>query len=263
MLEQVLMNLAVNARDAMAKGGTLRIATSSIELGDDYVALQPEARPGQFVCLRVTDTGSGMDSITIRRIFEPFFTTKEVGKGTGLGLATVYGIVKQHGGWVEVSSEVGLGTTFQVFLPATSEQPCVPKTAETPAAEILGGKETILVVEDEPVLRDMARLILEDCGYRVLDAATGSEALRVWDRHQSPIDLLLTDMVMPDGMSGMDLAQRLRTARPQLKIIFASGYSMEELDTGFIHAGNALFLQKPYTHLTLPKAVRDSLDARL
>jgi signal transduction histidine kinase/ActR/RegA family two-component response regulator len=263
MLEQVLMNLAVNARDAMAKGGTLSIGTSSIELGDDYVALQPEARRGPFVCLRVTDTGSGMDSITIRRIFEPFFTTKEVGKGTGLGLATVYGIVKQHGGWVEVSSEVGLGTTFQVFLPATSEQPSMPKTAETPAAEVLGGKETILVVEDEPVLRDMARLILEDCGYQVLDAATGSEALRVWDHHQGPIDLLLTDMVMPDGMSGMDLAQRLRAARPQLKIIFASGYSMEELDTGFIHAGNALFLQKPYTHLTLPKAVRDSLDARL
>jgi two-component system cell cycle sensor histidine kinase/response regulator CckA len=262
MIEQVLMNLAVNARDAMPRGGTLTISTGTVEVNEAYAQIRPEARPGLFVCLRVDDTGCGMDQATMRRIFEPFFTTKEVGKGTGLGLATVYGIVKQHGGWIEVASEVGKGTTFNVFFPATGA-PIVElqdETAET-VSEIRGGKETILVVEDEPVLRNMAHVILQDCGYEVLEAGTGSEALQVLNSHDGHVDLLLTDMVMPDGMSGMDLAQRLRDARPDLKIIFASGYSMEELDTGFIRQGHAQFLQKPYTHVSLPKAVRECLDA--
>jgi nitrogen-specific signal transduction histidine kinase len=262
MLEQVLMNLAVNARDAMPRGGTLSISTGTGQIDEAYAQAQPEARPGLFVCLRVSDTGCGMEQATMRRIFEPFFTTKEVGKGTGLGLATVYGIVKQHGGWIDVASEVGKGTSFNVFFPAMGD-PVVGMQAETTEAvtEVRGGKETILVVEDEPVLRDLAQAILQDCGYEVLEAGTGSEALQVWNKIQGNVDLLLTDMVMPDGMSGMELAQRLRDTRPELKIILASGYSMDELDTGFVRQGHALFLQKPYTHVTLPKAVRDCLDA--
>jgi signal transduction histidine kinase/ActR/RegA family two-component response regulator len=262
MIEQVLMNLAVNARDAMPRGGKLTISTNAVEVKEAYAQIQPEARPGLFVCLRVDDTGCGMDAATMRRIFEPFFTTKEVGKGTGLGLATVYGIVKQHGGWIEVASEVGKGTTFNVFFPATGAPVvALQKEAAETVTEIPGGKETILVVEDEPVLRDLAQVILQDCGYQVLEAGTGSEALQVLNKHDGHVDLLLTDMVMPDGMSGMDLAQRLRDTHPDLKIIFASGYSMEELDTGFIRQGHAQFLQKPYTHVTLPKAVRECLDA--
>ena len=260
MIEQVIMNLAVNARDAMPKGGTLTVSASVIEITDAYLSTHPEARAGAFVCLRVSDTGCGMDSATMSRIFEPFFTTKEVGKGTGLGLATVYGIVKQHDGWVEVTSEVGIGTTFNVFFPASNAPAEVKPAAAAPASEVPGGKETILVVEDEPVLREMAHTILENCGYRILEAGSGVEALNVWERHQQSIDLVVTDMVMPEGISGMDLAQRLRIAKPNLKIVFASGYSMDDMDTDFIRNGQAAFLQKPYTHITLAKAVRDCLD---
>ena len=260
MVEQVLMNLAVNARDAMPKGGRLQISTTLVQIERGYVRTHPEARPGAFVCLRVTDTGCGMDPKTMARIFEPFFTTKEVGKGTGLGLATVYGIVKQHEGWIEVVSEVNKGTTFSVFFPA-STRTVEAKTLETaPDAQTPGGKETILIVEDEPVLRDMAHLILQECGYKILEAKSGREALSVWDHHREAIDLVLTDMVMPEGVSGMDLAQRLLAAKPELKVVFASGYSMDELDPSFVKKGRATFLQKPYTHVTLAKAVRECLD---
>jgi signal transduction histidine kinase/ActR/RegA family two-component response regulator len=261
MMEQILMNLAVNARDAMPEGGKLAVATSHVEIGEAYVQAHPEARLGSFVCLQVTDTGCGMDEDTMARIFEPFFTTKEVGKGTGLGLATVYGITKQHDGWVDVSSQPGAGTNFSVFFPAHS-QPMEAKTPTTaPDAEVPGGNETILIVEDEPVLRDMAHVILHDCGYRILEASSGREALMVWDRHQGAIDLVVTDVVMPEGISGMDLAQRLLATKPRLKIVFASGYSMESLDTAFVRNGRAGFLQKPYTHVTLAQAVRSALDA--
>jgi signal transduction histidine kinase/CheY-like chemotaxis protein len=263
MMEQIIMNLAVNARDAMPEGGKLAIDTSHVEIGEGYVQTHPEARPGSFVCLRVTDTGCGMDDDTMGRIFEPFFTTKEVGKGTGLGLATVYGIAKQHDGWVDVVSSPGAGTTFTVFFPAHSS-PVEAKTANsTPDADVPGGHETILIVEDEPVLRDMAHVILHDCGYRILEASSGREALMVWDRHQGAIDLVLTDVVMPEGISGMDLAQRLLAAKPKLKIVFASGYSMDNLDTAFVRNGRAGFLQKPYTHVTLAQAVRSALDAEV
>jgi CheY-like chemotaxis protein len=260
MVEQVLMNLAVNARDAMSKGGKLSISSSPIEIGSWYVSTHPDSYEGSFVCLRVADTGCGMDALTLSRIFEPFFTTKEVGKGTGLGLATVYGIVKQHKGWIEVSSESGVGTTFNVFFPATSE--FVTHVPTRPPNEVVvpSGQETILVVEDEPLLRDLANAILTNCGYQVLEASTGAEALNVWDRNKGNIQLLLTDMIMPEGMSGMELAQRLVTVRPNLKIIIASGYSMDELDNDFVRERNALFIQKPYTHITLPQAVRDCLD---
>jgi len=260
MVEQVIMNLAVNARDAMLKGGTVSVSTISAEVDSAYVQTHPEARPGSFVCLRVTDTGCGMDPATLNHIFEPFFTTKEVGKGTGLGLATVYGIVKQHEGWVEVASEPGLGTTFEVFFPASSATAAAKPLEPRPAVEIPGGKETILVVEDEPVLRDMAHIMLRGCGYRVLEAGSGVEALRIWERHQAAIDLVLTDMAMPEGMTGMELAQKLHSTNPKLKIIFASGYSMENLDSGFLREGHAVFLQKPYTHVTLAQAVRECLD---
>ncbi len=260
MLEQVLMNLVVNAHDAMPKGGTLTLMTNAVEIDEAYVHTHPEARTGAFLSLSVADTGCGMDAATMSRIFEPFFTTKEVGKGTGLGLATVYGIVKQHEGWLEVTSEPGEGATFTVYLPAHSEPVAARQTKAAPATLVQGGKETILVVEDETVLRDMAHVILEDCGYRVIDAGSGVEALRLWYQHPGNIDLVLTDVVMPEGMSGMDLAQKLLPRNPALKIIFASGYSMDELDTDFIRKSHALFLQKPYTHITLAKAVRDCLD---
>jgi CheY-like chemotaxis protein len=261
MVEQIIMNFAVNARDAMPGGGALTISTSHVEVGETYVQTQPEARPGSFVCLRVTDTGCGMDQDTMARIFEPFFTTKEVGKGTGLGLATVYGISKQHDGWIDVASEPGKGATFSVFFPASSKPVEAKPALVAPEAEVRGGKETILIVEDEPVLRDMAHVILSECGYSILEASSGREALRVWEQHSGAIDMVLTDVVMPEGISGMDLVRTLLDSKPKLKVIFASGYSMDNLDTAFLSKGRAAFLQKPYTHITLAQAVRSALDA--
>jgi signal transduction histidine kinase/ActR/RegA family two-component response regulator/HAMP domain-containing protein len=263
MVEQVIMNLAVNARDAMPKGGKLTISTTAVQIEEAHTNNRPGARPGSFVCLCVTDTGCGMDDYTRARIFEPFFTTKDVGKGTGLGLATVYGILQQHEGWIEVISQVGVGTTFKVFFPASS--PPVEARADDQApteARLLKGKETILIVEDEPVLRDMAVVILKECGYQVLEAKSGREALEVWEDHKEEIHLVLTDVVMPEGVSGMDLARLLLSANPQLKVIFASGYSVDDIDTAFVRKGQATFLQKPYTHITLARAVRDCLDQR-
>jgi CheY-like chemotaxis protein len=260
MIEQVVMNLAVNARDAMPSGGTLNINLEPVTIDAAYAETHPEARPGYFLRLCVSDTGTGMDSATLGRIFEPFFTTKEIGKGTGLGLATVYGIVKQHDGWVEVNSEPDRGTTFSVFFPAT-EQLVVPEKMEIAApAPATGGTETILIVEDEDVLRDMARDILMDSGYRILDAASGRQALEVWRKSAREIDLLLTDMVMPEGISGMDLAERLMSDRPDLKVVFTSGYSAGEINAELLTRSQTHFLQKPYTHATLTKMIRDALD---
>jgi signal transduction histidine kinase/CheY-like chemotaxis protein/HAMP domain-containing protein len=260
MIEQVVMNLAVNARDAMPGGGTLTIGIEPMAIDAAYAERRPDARPGYFLRLRVADTGTGMDSATLGRIFEPFFTTKEVGKGTGLGLATVYGIVKQHEGWIEVSSEPGKGTTFDVFFPA-NEQPIAPAKKESaPNAPLTGGSETILLVEDEAILREMARDILKDCGYQLLEASTGKEALDVWRESASRIDLVLTDMVMPDGISGVDLAERLLADRPDLKIIFTSGYTSAEINAELLSRSQARFLQKPYSYTTLARAVRDGLD---
>ena len=261
MIEQVIMNLCVNARDAMEKGGTLTISLSGIDIAENYVHTHPESRPGPHVCLCVTDTGCGMDTYVIGRIFEPFFTTKEVGKGTGLGLATVYGIVKQHGGWVEVTSKPGSGATFNVFLPASAETATPTKEDTAPNAPVTGGKETILVVEDEPVLREMAQLILEECGYQVFVAANGRDAIELWDRHPNSVDLLFTDMVMPAGVSGVELASKLLGHRPPLRVVFASGYTVDDISTDFLERHNdARFLQKPYNRVTLARAVRESLD---
>jgi CheY-like chemotaxis protein len=260
MIEQIIMNLAVNSRDAMPKGGQLLITTTTLEADEAYVQHHPEARSGPFVCLTVTDTGCGMDAQTQSRIFEPFFTTKEVGKGTGLGLATVYGIAKQHQGWIDLKSVAGVGTTFQIFLPRSPK--ALDRTGEKPAVPPIvgpGRKETILLVEDEPMLRELARMILKDFDYLVLEAGTGKEALKVWDEHQGEVDLLLTDMVMPDGMNGRELADQLKTHKPNLKIIYTSGYSPEVMGADLGHR-NVRFLQKPYPPPQLAQAVRECLD---
>jgi signal transduction histidine kinase/CheY-like chemotaxis protein len=262
MIEQVLMNLSVNARDAMPAGGTLAISVASWQVDEAYLETHPEAHIGRFVRLRVSDTGTGMDAKTLSHIFEPFFTTKEIGKGTGLGLATVYGIVKQHDGWLEVASEPGQGTTFDLFFPAGNEMAPVAKEETSVAAPVTGGTETILVVEDEPFLREMTRAILENFGYRILEAPTGKEALAVWREHADEIALLLTDMVMPDGVSGAELAEQLRSQRPGLKIIFTSGYTANEVSPEVLEKFQAQFLQKPYSHSDLARIVRDTLDQK-
>ena len=260
MMEQVLMNLSVNARDAMPKGGTLAIGVETVTIDAGDIATHPEARVGRFVRLRITDTGRGMDNATLAHLFEPFFTTKEVGKGTGLGLATVYGIVKQHDGWLEVVSEPGKGTTFDVFWPATDGVAVSKKEEVAPAEEIVGGTETILIVEDEPILREMTRDILESCGYKIIEASSGKEALNVWDRRKTHVDLLLTDMMMPEGVSGVDLAERLLANEPQLHVVFTSGYTANEISPEVLAKTHASFLQKPYAHTDLAKIVRDCLD---
>jgi PAS domain S-box-containing protein len=262
MMEQVVMNLAVNARDAMPKGGQLIIGTDPVRRDAACVRNNTEARAGEFVCLSMRDTGCGMTSEVKARIFEPFFTTKGVGHGTGLGLATVYGIVQQHRGWIEVESQVGTGTTFKIFLPA---RPGVAAAAEPAAPEtrVRGGNETILLVEDEATVRSLAKIILQRYGYRVWDAASGVEALNVWKELGSKIDLLLTDMVMPDGITGRELAKQLRARKPDLKVIYTSGYSMDLDGTAFRLKEAATFLQKPYHPLKLAQAVRKRLDGEV
>jgi CheY-like chemotaxis protein len=257
-IEQVLMNLTVNARDAMPEGGQLTIRTAAVETDVDYVWRNPEARAGRFVCLTVTDTGCGMDSVTKSHIFEPFFTTKGVGKGTGMGLATVYGIVKQHNGWVEVTSEVGAGTTFQIFLPVTEKSPDI--IVEKPSPPLRGGQETVLMVEDELLLKELVQCVLEEQGYRILAASSGAEALQIWNEHNGEIDLLLTDMVMPGGMTGRQLAEQLRPRDPHLKVIFTSGYSQEVVGRDFALQEGINFLPKPYHPPTLVHMVRNCLD---
>jgi len=259
MLEQVIVNLAVNARDAMPKGGRLVIATGVEQLGPADALGRPEAREGRFVTLRVQDNGCGIDPATQARMFEPFFTTKEVGKGTGLGLATVYGVVKQHQGWIEVSSQVDQGSTFVVFLPACDVQPPPPPLGDA-FAPAQGGHETILVVEDESALRNLVRICLRRAGYEVLEASNGLEALKVWEANQGRIDLLLTDLVMPEGISGHELAERLRAAKPGLKVIYSSGYSRDTLATEGASPANDFHLPKPYQPAALTQTVRRCLD---
>jgi CheY-like chemotaxis protein len=259
MMEQVLMNLAVNARDAMPDGGGLIIGTDRVVADAAFVQSNPEARAGEFVRLSVRDTGCGMTPEVKARIFEPFFTTKVVGKGTGLGLATVFGIVKQHQGWIEVESQVGVGTTFKVFLPAVPRSVAAPAQAVA-TAEARGGHETILLVEDEAALRGLTRLVLQRYGYRVLEAASGVEALSVWEKHKGQIELLVTDMVMPEGLTGRELAKQLRAHRPALKVIYVSGYSLDSSGTTFRRRDASTFLQKPYHPRKLAQTIRLCLD---
>jgi len=263
MVEQVLVNLAVNARDAMPHGGQLLITTELANLDAVPPPAHPEARAGQFVCLMVKDAGTGIAPEHLPRIFEPFFTTKELGKGTGLGLATVYGIVKQHQGWIEVSSQPGAGATFRIFLPAI---PTPAPTSDTPKpeADLPGGTETILLVEDDFGVRMITRRVLESHGYRICDASTAAEALDLWRSRAQEITLLLTDIVMPQGVTGRDLVKQLRALRPSLKVIFMSGYSADVIgkDTHFFRRTNSSFLQKPCSARTLLETVRRCLDEK-
>lgn len=260
MMEQVVLNLAVNARDAMPTGGQLQIELALVDVDAAHVIEHPEARVGRFVCLSARDTGCGIVPENLRRIFEPFFTTKEVGKGTGLGLATVYGVVKQHQGWLEVESEVGRGSTFRVYLPIAMLS--VHQQQQPPVeVSVCGGHETILVVEDEHPVRELVSSILRGLGYHVLEAASGAKAVEVWEAQERRIDLLLTDLVMPDQMNGWELAERLRRERPALKVVFTSGYSAEVVGKEFLLRRDANFLQKPYHPQKLALMVRDCLDS--
>ncbi|HEX3000138.1 MAG TPA: ATP-binding protein, partial [Armatimonadota bacterium] len=257
-LEQVLMNLSANARDAMPNGGSLLIETKNVELDAETVRLRPGCKPGRYVMLAVSDTGCGMDRETLAQIFEPFFTTKEKGKGTGLGLATVYGIVKQSGGDIRVYSEVGKGTTFKVYLPRVdAAQEPVAATARDQQPR--GGTETILLVEDEDAVRESVRELLDANGYHVLDASNGDAALALCGERQEPIHLLLTDVVMP-GMSGNVLAERLRRMRPGIKTLFMSGYTEDAIVHHGVLLDGVSFLQKPFSPRTLASKVREVLD---
>lgn len=262
MMEQIIMNLAVNARDAMARnGGELTISTGGMEVTCQHS--HPEARPGNFVLITVSDTGCGMDAATLRHIFEPFFTTKGVGKGTGLGLASVYGIVKQHRGWLEAESEPGKGTSFRIYLPATeevlAESPAVP---EVPSASFPGATETILLVEDEAGLRKMVLGFLKNLGYAVLEAGDGKEALEIWQGRADEIDLLFTDMVLPGGISGRDVANRVRDDQPDLPVILTSGYSAEILGQDLHATESIVFVPKPYSPMKIGEIIRGLLDLR-
>jgi len=260
MIEQVIKNLVVNGIDAMPEGGTLTLRTAAVEIDAQHVQRNPDAIAGQYVCLSVSDTGAGMAPEMIGRIFDPYFTTKEAGLGLGLGLPTAYGITKLHQGWIEVTSRVGEGTTFKVFLPTTS-RPTEPLPEKTSPTAIRGGAETILVVEDEPELRSLAREILEYYGYRVLEASGESGALTVWPRHVQEIDLLLTDVLMPEGMSGWELAGRLREQKPHLKVICTSGHSVDLAGQTMARERGFQFLEKPFKPQSLALAVRECLDA--
>ena len=259
MLDQILMNLTVNARDAMPAGGRLVVKTFAAHLDEVQAAQIPRGRPGSFVGLSVSDNGSGIPPENLPRIFEPFFTTKPVGQGTGLGLATVFGIVQQHQGWINVYSESGQGTTFEIYFPRQ------PGAAARPAEQALPdplqhGHETLLLVEDEPSLRALVRTVLSRLGYHVLTAASGVEAREVWNRHRGQIHLLITDMVMPEGVSGPDLARTLRQKYPGLKVIFTSGYSVDLTREELQLEEGVNFLGKPFKPGHLAQTIRKCLD---
>jgi signal transduction histidine kinase/CheY-like chemotaxis protein len=258
-IEQVIVNLAINARDAMPQGGKLTIETANVELDEEYAVLHASVKPGPYVLLAVSDTGHGMDEATMTRIFEPFFTTKEVGKGTGLGLSTVYGIVKQSGGNIWVYSEPGKGTTFKIYLPCDRSAVAAGSAPAARKIPIRGG-ETILIVEDEEALRGLAERSLKRAGFHVLTAADGEQALLLCEKHPKPIHLLLTDVVMP-RMSGRVLAERLTTVRPAMKVLFMSGYT----DNAIVHHGilvpGTQFIAKPFGVVALAAKVREVLDS--
>jgi PAS domain S-box-containing protein len=258
-LEQVVMNLAVNARDAMPDGGKVVITTSNVSLDEAWTRLHPGSKVGDYVMLSVADTGTGIDSETLAHIFEPFFTTKERGKGTGLGLATVYGVVKQSGGYVWVESAPGKGAAFQIYLPRIEEAVSVPERV-APIVEAFRGAETILLVEDADALRKLTHMLLEQHGYRVLVAANGAAALQLVEEKPESVNLLLTDVIMP-GLNGRALAERLQLRQPGLKVLYMSGYTDDAIvDHGVLAAGTHL-LHKPFSEESLIHKVREVLDA--
>jgi PAS domain S-box-containing protein len=258
-IEQVIVNLAVNARDAMPEGGKLTIETANLVMDEAYVREHPAAQPGPYVLLAVSDTGTGMDEQTQRRIFEPFFTTKEMGKGTGLGLATVYGIVKQSGGFIWVYSEPHHGTSFKIYLPLVEEAAAVA-TAANQSKQAPRGTETVLLVEDAAAVRAVTRQVLERLGYTVMEAPDGKAALHLAEKHRGPIHLLLTDVVMPE-LGGRLLAEQLRAARPEVKVLYISGYTDDAVVRHGVLAAGIAYLQKPFTPDVLGRKLREVLDA--
>jgi two-component system cell cycle sensor histidine kinase/response regulator CckA len=259
MIEQVVVNLVVNARDAMPSGGRVLIQSASCHFASGHAFSTPEGRLGHYACLSISDTGCGMDTATLQRIFEPFFTTKGEGKGTGLGLATVYGIVKRHDGWIEIDSQVDHGTTFHVYLPLATSSGIAP-TPHVGPPPLARGKETILLAEDDRAVRELVVGILQKTGYRVLQATTGQQALEAWTDHGSDIDLLLTDLVMPEGLTGLELAQRLRREKPGLKVVIMSGYILDQTLDALPARERILYLPKPFESATLARTIRLCLD---
>ena len=263
MLDQVVMNLVVNARDAMPKGGRLIIETAAVDFDETIRVQSAQGRPGSFVCLSVSDNGCGIPAGNLSRIFEPFFTTKDVGKGTGLGLATVFGIVQQHQGWINVYSEVGRGTTFRLYFPRLARLPLASqKTIFSPLNTLRGGTETILLVEDDHAVRAAISNILSRLGYRLLAVSNAIEALEVWRKRREEIDLVLTDLVMPGGMNGKELRERLLQENPQVKVIYVSGYSADVVDQTFFLEAGVNFISKPFETPKLTQIIRKCLDAR-
>jgi CheY-like chemotaxis protein len=259
-LEQVIMNLVINACDAMSQGGQLTIETANMRLDEAYTRQQVNVTPGPHVMLVVSDTGTGMDADTIAHIFEPFYTTKEVGKGTGLGLATVYGIVTQSGGHLQIHSEIGQGTTFKIYFPQIKEIAEVSER-DNDQTHLPNGLETILLVEDEPSIRALIHSILKKNGYAVLHAANGQEALEVSRQYPAAINLLLTDVVIPK-MTGRELAERLTSLRPDLKVLYMSGYTNDAMIQHGVLDMRTAFLYKPFTPDDLARKVRQVLDAK-
>jgi two-component system, cell cycle sensor histidine kinase and response regulator CckA len=254
-LEQVLLNLAVNARDAMPAGGRLTIETSDVTLDPPFAAGHPERRPGEFVAIKVSDNGAGMDDETQRRIFEPFFTTKELGKGTGMGLAIVLGIVKMSDGWIEVESASGQGTTFTIYLLKVDEEPAADATAEAP--EVPRGSGTVLFVEDDPSVRSFSVRCLRALGYTVLEASKGTDAITIATEYEDRIDLLVSDIVMP-GMQGPEVAERIAALRPSIRVLLISGFAERAGNTGS-WASKTGYLAKPYSRQSLGRAVSAAL----
>jgi two-component system cell cycle sensor histidine kinase/response regulator CckA len=255
-LQQIVLNLAGNARDAMPQGGRLHLETLNVSVTSKAPSVQPYVAPGEYVALRVRDTGIGMDSETRARVFEPFFTTKEKGKGTGLGLATVYGIVKQSGGYIWAESAIGAGSVFQTLLPRVAK-PTDPHLVQA-AIDFSPGGETILLVEDDPAVRRMAAEVLLSAGYRVLAAPSGADALRMAAKHEGRMDLLLTDVVMP-GMTGPEFVRQFIVQSPSSRILYMSGYTDDAIEKHGVRGRMVRVLQKPFTHESLAQSVREAL----
>jgi signal transduction histidine kinase len=259
MMEQIILNLSVNARDAMPNGGLLGIHADIIDISEEQAGFNPERKKGQFALLTVSDNGCGIPPEILSRLFEPFFTTKDPGKGTGLGLATVYGIVQQHGGWVEVESQPRNGTRFKIFLPMEANAASAA-SRRVEKIKIAGGTETILLVEDEPLVRQLAKSVLQDYGYRVYEAASSNEAMSVWASRTGEIDLLLTDMILPGRMSGKDLAKKFGEQRKELKIAYTTGYGTEIINLESSLKEGLNFLPKPFSPDSLARMVRCCLN---
>ncbi|HEV7501239.1 MAG TPA: ATP-binding protein, partial [Vicinamibacteria bacterium] len=258
-MEQVLVNLVVNARDAMPDGGSLVLETSNVDLDESYVRSHPAAKAGRHVRLAVSDTGHGMDAATVSHIFEPFFTTKPRGKGTGLGLATVHGIVQQSDGHLDVYSEVGHGTTFKIYLPRIEAQQDAAAVTDAPT-EVRGGTETIVLVEDEDGLRSLIREVLEDAGYRVIDAADPEHGLAAVRGEKGGIHILMTDVILPQ-MRGTELAERVRQISPDVRVLFMSGYTDQAIGQHAALSPGAHFLQKPFSLSALLEKVRVVMES--